>query len=412
MVFPSDAVLKVIGAGGYLTALIAYLMLLAYLAETLFGLHDPLEYRNPVRLALGVFWLSALVSYALMDRAGLSSIQQSSADRWLIQLAAVSGVILVTAEFLRSLDDIHRVLRVLVWGAVFCSLAALLQFLFTLDITGYLRSLPGFSINQTVITITTRGGLNRVAGTAIDPIEFGVVAGLVLPLAVYLALHDTQRSKLKRWFPVVCIAAAVPTSISRSAVLSVVLALGVLIISLRPAQRLPAITAIPAALVGIYVASPKLIRTFEYYIFAGTSDNSIAHRVNNYPYAEHLIKQHLLFGQGGGTYVSGNYIDLALSHILDNQYLDTAIELGLAGVAALVFYLLTPVWAALAARRRTGDPRLRDLCAALAGSALAALVCAGTFDALSFPMYVYVQALVAGLTGAVWLLVKKTNGGS
>jgi O-antigen ligase len=411
MVIPSDTVLKVIGAGGYVAALLAYLLFLAYLAGTLFGLHDPLAYRHPVRMSLCMLWLCALLSYALMDRTMLSSIQQSSADRWLIQLAGVSGVVLVTAEYLRSLDQIHRVLRVLVWSGVLCCLVAILQFLFTLNVTDYLRALPGFSIDQAVgvPVIGSRGGLNRVAGTASNAIEFGVVAGMLLPLAVYLALHDTERSAARRWFPVICIAAAVPTSISRAAVLSVTLAMGVLVISLRPSQRLMALAAIPLALAAVYVASPRLIGTFQYYIFAGTSDDSIAHRIDNYPYAEHLIRQNLLFGQGGGTYVSGNYIDLALSHILDNQYLDTAIELGLVGLAALVFYLLRPVWAALAARRRTSDRRLRDLCAALAGSALAALACSATFDSFSFPMFLYVQALVAGLIGAAWLLVNRAD---
>ena len=411
MVFPSDTVIKAIGAGGYVAALVAYLMFLAYIAVTLFGLHNPLDYRYPIRIALCVLWLVALASYSLMDRAMLSSVQQSSADRWLIQLAGVSGVILVAAEFPRSLDDIHRVLRALVWGGTFSSIVGLLQFLLALNITGYLGSLPGFSVNQAVgvIAIGSRSGLHRVAGTATDPIEFGVVAGMLLPLAVYLAIHDKERSNMSRYFPPICIAAAVPIAISRAAILAVALALGVLVISLRPPQRLTVIAAIPLALAAIYVASPRLIGTLEQYFLAGTSDSSIAHRVDNYPYAEHLVRQNLLFGQGGGTYVSVNYINLGLSHILDNQYLDTAIELGLVGLAVLIFYLLRPFSAALAARRCTDDPRLRDLCAALAGSALAALVCSATCDSFSFPTFVYVQALVAGLIGAVWLYVNSVS---
>ena len=367
MVFPSDTVVKAIGAGGYVAALVAYLMFLTYVAVILFGLHNPLDYRHPIRIALCALWLVSLASYSLMDRMMLSSEQQSSADRWLILLVGVSGVILVAAEFLRSLEDVHRVLRALIWGGAFCSIVALLQFSLSLDITHYLRILPGFSLNQAVDTtaIGSRGGLNRVVGTATDPIEFGVVAGMLLPLAVYLAMHDTGRSRIKRWFPVICIAAAVPTAISRAAVLAAALALGVFIISLRRPQRLTAIAAIPVALAGIYVVAPRLFGTFEHYFLAGTSDDSISHRVDNYPYAEHLIRQHLLFGQGGGTYIAGNYINLGLGHILDNQYLDMAIELGLVGLAALIFYLLWPVLVALAARRRTDDPRLRDLCAAL-----------------------------------------------
>jgi O-antigen ligase len=407
MVFPSDTVVKAIGAGGYVAALVAYLLFLSYITVMLFGLHNPLEYRYPVRFPLCTLWLAALASYVLMNRTLLNSSQLSSADRWLIQLAALSGVILVAAEFLPSLEDIHRVLRALVWGGAFCGLVAALQYWLKRDITPYLRILPGFSLNQAVgaITIGTRGGLNRVIGTATDPIELGVVAGMLLPLAVYLAIHDEDRSPVKRWLPVICIAVAVPISVSRAALLSAILALGVFIISLPPARRLTAIVVVPVAAAGVFLSSHRLIGTLKAYILAGTSDDSISHRVDNYPYVEHLVRQALLFGQGGGTYIAGNYINLGESHILDNQYLDTAIELGLVGLAAFVFYVFWPVVAALVARRRTNDPRLRDLCAALAGSALAAMVCCATFDALSFPMFASVQALVIGLIGAAWLLV-------
>src|SRR5271165_19058 len=93
MVFPSDTVVKAVGAGGYVAAVFAYLMFASYMAVLLFGLHNPLNYRSPVRIALGGLWLACLMSYALMDRTLLSSAQQSSADRYLIQLAGVSGVV-------------------------------------------------------------------------------------------------------------------------------------------------------------------------------------------------------------------------------------------------------------------------------------------------------------------------------
>lgn len=408
MVFPSDTVVKAVGAGGYVAALVAYLMFLCYIAVTLFGLHNPLDYRSPVRIALCALWLSSLVSYALMDRTLLSSSQLSSADRWLIQLVGVSGVILVASEFLRSLEDIHRVLRALAWGGAFCGIVAALQFWLSRDITPYLRILPGFTLNSTsAIAIGSRGGLNRVAGTAVDPIELGVVAGMLLPLAVYLALHDKERSATKRWLPVICITIAVATAISRAAILSAAISLGVLVICLPSARRLTAIAAIPVVVAGFFLTAHRLLGTLKQYFFAGTSDNSISHRVDNYSYVEHLVRQAPWFGQGGGTYIAIATTDLGAGHILDNQYLDSAIELGLVGVAAMAFYLLWPALAAFAARSRSYDPRVRDLCAALGGAGLAAVVCSGTFDAFGFPMFVMVEALVVGLIGAVWLLVER-----
>ena len=94
----------------------------------------------------------------------------------------------------------------------------------------YLRELPGFSLNLNDIGIASRGGLNRVSGTAVYPIELGVVAGMLLPLAVYLAIYDTKRRTRRRWAAGSIPVLAIPASISRSAVLSVAVALGVLVV--------------------------------------------------------------------------------------------------------------------------------------------------------------------------------------
>src|SRR5258708_5201122 len=192
MIFPSDYIIKAVGAGGYVAALISYVLFIAWLANTLFGRHDPLAYRNPVRTALWTMWVVSLASYAAMNRWLLSIEEQASADRWLMQLAGISGIILVAAEYLQSLEDIKRLLRVLLWGATFCGAVAAMQFWLKTDITTSLH-LPGFTLNQAAtgnIGIGNRGGVNRVPGTAIDPIELGVSAGMLVPLAVYIAIHD------------------------------------------------------------------------------------------------------------------------------------------------------------------------------------------------------------------------------
>lgn len=405
MIFPSNYVVKAIGAGGYVTALIAYVMLLALVAATLFGLHNPFAYHYPVRVALCALWVVSLVSYVLMDRTLLTGTQLAAADRWLMELAVVSAVILVAAEGLRSREDIRRVLRALTWGGAFCGIVAGLQFKLGLDLTHYyVRFLPGFSVNQADTAnavIGSRNGLARVPGTATDPIELGVVAGMLLVLAVYLAIHDLDRSAWSRWLRVLCIAIAVPASVSRSAILSVGIAIGVLIVLLPASRRLTGLAFIPVAVAAIFVTAHGFVGTIKQFFLAGTSDPSIAHRVNNYSMVEQLVRQAPWFGQGGGTYI------VQTLYILDNQYLTTAIELGLTGLVAFTFFLVWPGVAALIARRRTADPELRDLCAALAGAAFAAVVCSATFDSLSFPMFVNVQALVAGITGATWLLIEK-----
>lgn len=404
MVFPSNSVLKAVGGGGYVAALVAYCLFLLWIVAVLFGIHNPLNHRSPVRITLCGMWVASLVSYALMNRGQLTSTQITGADRWLLQLAGASGVILVASETLQSMEDIRRVLRAMTWGGAFCGFVATLQSRLRIDLAPYLRKLPGFSMNQAQSAygeFISRGAIHRVIGTAIDPIELGVSAGMLLPLAIYLAIHDVQRPSWQRWLPVVLITLSVPASLSRSAIVAAALAVGVLLVTLPPARRLVGLTLVFVAMLGIFAISHGLIGTLTQYFFAGSSDNSIAHRVSNYPYAEALVRQAPWFGHGGGTYITINSL-----HIFDNEYITTAVQLGLAGVVALAFFLVWPTFTALAARAGTADPEVRDLCAALAGAELAAVACSGTFDSLSFPMFVGVQALVAGLIGSVWLVTR------
>ncbi len=400
-VFPSNAVIHVVGGAGYVAALVSYVILLLYVGSVLLGLHHPLQYHSPVRTALCAFWIVSLISYVLMNRALLNQTQLTGADRWLLQMAGVSGIILVASECIHSYEDIRRVLRAACWGDAFCGLVAGMQWWLNRDITPYLRDLPGFTINAAagIYGIESRGGVARVAGTGIDPIEMGVVAGMLLPIAIYLAMYDKHRSLLVRWLPVVLIAICIPTSVSRSAVLAAALGIGTLLVCMTPRTRVTLLAGVPVAVAFIFVSSHGLLGTLDQYFFAGTSDNSIQHRLNNYPYVEALVRQAPWFGQGGGTYYFTTQVD-----ILDNQYLTTAVELGLIGVAVLAFYLLWPAFAAFSARRLAMTESTRDLCAALAGAELAAVLCSGTFDSLSFPLFVNTQALIAGLIGAAWLI--------
>jgi O-Antigen ligase len=402
MVFPSDAVIAAIGATGYLAALIGMVVFAVFVAASLFGLHNPLQHRHPIRGLLCVLWLSALASYVLMDPSVLTGAEMASADRMLMQLAVITGVALVAAECLGSLHDIRRVLRILCWGGAFCGVVAALQFWISLDISSYLRELPGFSLNFENPGIVDRAALNRVAGTAIHPIELGVVAGMLLPLAIYLAIFDTDRSARRRWMPVVLIGVGISTSVSRSAIIAAGVALAVLVVLMPTRQRLAALAAVPIAVVVAFLSAPGLISTLSEFFGAGTSDPSVATRVNDYPLVERLVHEAPWFGHGGGTYIVDNAFD-----ILDNQYLKTAVELGLVGVVALAAFFLVPPIVALVARRRSRDPELRLLCAALAGAALAAAVCSLTFDSLSFPMFANVHALVIGLVGAGWRLAAR-----
>lgn len=398
-VIPSDAVLRVIGAAGYPASIVAVLLFLGWLVTALLGFHDPIHTRHPVRGALGLLWICTLLSYAAMPVYAPNETQRLSADRWILLLLGLSGVILVAAEHLRDPRDVLRVIRTLVWGATFSALVAMLQFWLRWDLKPILRQLlPGFEVNIENGSFQGRDALMRVSGTAIHPIELGVVAGLLLPLAIWLGMHDRDRPALRRWAPAVLIGMCVPMSVSRSAVLAVGTSMAVFIACLPARQRAWAIGCTPLALVAVFASTPGYLRTIAASFGAGTEDPSITNRLDNYPRVVALVREAPWLGRGGGTFLPDD-----ATRILDNQYLKSAIELGLPGLLALVLFFLVPALAAAQARRRAADERLRSLTAALGGGCLAAAVGAYAFDAFSFAQFAAIHAVVVGLAGSCWL---------
>jgi hypothetical protein len=395
MVLPSDTVFKPVGAAGYPASLIGVCIFAVFASSVLLGFHNPARHGHPIQGVLCVVWVGILASYIFMDRGRLTGIEAASADRMLIRFAVVTGVALVAAEWLRSLDDVMRVVRVLCWGAAFCGFVAVLQYWARFDLSQYLRELPGFTVNHENPAIQARGALNRVSGTAIHAIELGVVSGMLIPLAVCLGLHDRDKPPFKRWAPLTMIVLGVATSVSRSAILSLVVAFAVLVVLLPPIPRLAALGVLPIALAGIFLSARGLIGTLAGFFAGASSDPSIQYRTHDYPLAEQLWQSAPFFGKGPGTWIPADSLN-----IFDNQYLGTVVELGTVGTLAMFVFFLVPALVAFAARRMSANADLRLACAALASSAMVVPIASFTFDSLSFPMFVNVYALVIGLTGA------------
>lgn len=399
-VFPSNLVLRIVGGQGYVAGLIAMLLFAAWAASCIVGAHDPFTVRHPTRGAVAYLAVTSFVCWSLTPLHGLDATQRLAADRWIMMLAGITGVVLVTAEGIGSVTALLKVLRLAVYGAAFCAVVALLQWLLTIDLSGVIRqSLPGFTVDKTVSVYEARGALQRVFGTTMHPIELGVVAGMMLPVAIAVALHDRGGSGVRRWLPVVLIATSVPASVSRSGVLAAAISCVVLMLAMPARQRVTALLLLPVGAFALGIARPGYLRTLAEFVGAGANDTSVSTRLEDWPLVVQLVGEHPWFGNGPGTYIPDNLID-----VLDNQYFKSAIEMGLLGMTGLVAYFTVPVLTALSARHRSRDPRLRTIAGALAGSALAAAVCAYTFDALTFNMFVGVQAFVAGCAGACWVI--------
>ena len=93
----------------------------------------------------------------------------------------------------------------------------------------------------------------------------------------------------------------------------------------------------------------------------------------------------------------------------DDQYLNSAIELGLVGVAAIIALFVTGWWSARNVRRRSADPEIRHLGQCMAASCAVMLIVYGAFDALYFPMAAGITFLMLGCLAALWRLTRESG---
>jgi O-antigen ligase len=244
-----------------------------------------------------------------------------------------------------------------------------------------------------------------VTGTALHPIELGVVAGMMLPIAIAVAMHDRTRSPLSRWLPVALIGLAVPASVSRAAVLATLLGTVLLVVSMPARARVTALVLFPVGAFLAVLVRPGYVTTLASFVGAGSDDSSVAARLVDYPMVQRMVAENPWFGTGGGTFMFHNTFE-----ILDNQYLKSAIELGVVGMIGLLAWFLGPIFIGAAARRRATDPVLRALAGALTAAAAAGAVSSATFDSLSFNQFAGLHALVVGCIGAAWVLSRRGDG--
>ena len=137
-----------------------------------------------VRVAVVVFWLPTLISFAVLHLNSVPSDEVNAADRWLLFGLVWSGVALLAAEGLRSRDEVMRLLRMVVAAGSFSAAVALMQSRLNFDLTKYMQKLPLLYTDGELAAVLSRAGLNRPAGTATHPIEFGCVLCMVLGFAL------------------------------------------------------------------------------------------------------------------------------------------------------------------------------------------------------------------------------------
>jgi hypothetical protein len=398
LLIPGDQVLVgPLGGFGNPAQLLALGVLVLWAAGRALGL---LRARrgHPLRWTMPLFLATTLTAYAAADQYTLNDEQVASTIRWLLISLSFIGLVLLTTDGIDSVDRLEDLLVRFTLIAGVAGLIGIVEYLLPGWRWATAFQVPGFV--GAAIEETSRGDFTRVMAAATHPIEYSVVMGALTPVALHLAIH-ARSAKARRWCKVsfAALVFVTPLSVSRSGLVSlgVGMAFYFVALGLRGRVNLAVIGVLGISVFQVVV--PGLISTFVYFFTAGDQEASIAGRTDDYARIPGYLAGNWVFGRGLGTFLPDQYF------WLDNQYILTTLNNGLVGAFALVAVIVAGICVARGARHRSGDPRVRGLGQALAGSIAALGASLALFDGLSFRQLSFTLFLLIGCAGALWSIV-------
>jgi O-antigen ligase len=249
-----------------------------------------------------------------------------------------------------------------------------------------------------------RGGATRAVGSAEHPIALGAAFVMLVPLAIYIVKVTSS----KWWYLALgALVVGVTSTVSRTGIL-MLLVLAVVFLWLRGAETRRLWPIVVPLIVATHFAVPGTLGALKAAFFpaggliaeqeALPGDCSSSGRVADIGPTLDEVGKKPFFGYGYGTRIVTGPDSNAC--ILDNQWLGTLYELGLAGF--LSWLLLFIVVARRFGRAARDDPSPEGwLLVAVTASVTAYAFGMFTFDALGFSQVTFLLFLTLGLGAAV-----------
>jgi len=360
-----------------------------------------------------------------------SSIQAAGVSTYVVKnltfFASFFVLLYVLVSLVRKREQLNRLIRLLVASGSLVALSAIVESRTNYNVFNHLGHVLPFltyhdpSLNGATSLELGRGGRLRVYGSAEHPIELSAVLVMLIPLALYLARSTGRRA----WFGAgVVLGLGALTSISRTGVVMMVV-VGLVLVWLRPTdvKRLAPVL-IPALCIAC-LAIPHTLGSFYSAFFPKgglIADQSVAGqqcmcgRLAEFGPSLHEWSQRPLFGEGFGSRVVSTAdsvrLGVAKARLLDDQWLSSLLEIGIAGVCALL-WLFTRAIRRMARIAREDDGPDGMLAAAIAASVFAFAVGMLTFDSLGFVQVTITLFIFLAFSGVLTHLYREqTTGGT
>lgn len=387
---PATMIVEPLGTLGAPATILSLLALLWYLW---FHLHRSEGLRggsSPVRRAGIGFMLVMLLVYGHAMTTFIPGDEITNADSSLLRILGLIGLMLVCSDGLDSVERWRTLMQRLAFAGAAISLLAIFQFL-TGQLWIDLIQLPGLT-PPNAAEVGSRGMFTRPSATATNAIEFGAVIAMLLPIA-FTNAQTSRHHRVWNWLPVFIISFAALLSLSRTAIICVVIGMAVLVPAWSRRAQLQLLVAAPFALVGAGLAVPGLLGTLRGLFLGIGKDSSVSSRTNSYAVAWSYIERQPLLGRGYNTFLPQYWI-------LDNAYLQILIGTGVVGLVALLVLIAAALHSARQAQRlfRHTDDAL--MARAVLAATVAGAVSLFFFDAFGFPQSAGIVMLVLGLAGS------------
>ena len=323
-------------------------------------------------------------------------------------------IVYLFTSLVRSYAALDSIVRTLVGAGGLLALAALIESATRYNVfnhlQGHLPLLRFQGLPYSLLAQDIRGGRLRVYASSEHPIALGALFAMLIPLAVYVA-----RTHGRRWWPIVTLLfLGSLATVSRTAIMMLIVIV-LMYVWLRRREVRVLWPLILPALVVVHLALPGTLGSLSKSFFPaggliqqqsqGANTRGSGRIADIGPALDEWSKNSL-FGEGFGSRVTDKTSHHNAS-ILDDQWLETLLEIGIVGALAWLWLFVAFV-RRLAREAREDQTERGWLAVALAAGPCSYAVGMATYDALSFVQVTVMLFVFLGLGGAL-LSVQRTT---
>jgi hypothetical protein len=337
------------------------------------------------------------------------SIVGSDVLKALLFLASFVAVLFLVVSLLRSLDDIEFVVRMLVAGGAVVAFFALVESRTGYNVFDHLSQVFPILRYTGDGGVIERGSRLRVFASSQHPIALGAALAMLVPLGFYL----WRRTRHATWaFATLLLLLGTLATVSRTAIVMLGV-IGLVFVWLRANEVKRLWPLLLPILILVHFALPGALGSFR--ISFAPKGGLVAQQANAPvgsgrlatlgPALHREFVPNPILGEGFGTRITtpDDVVPVPNAPILDDQWLGTLLETGVAGALSLLWLFVRFV-------RRLGREAKRDrgprgwLLVCLAASVAAFAESMLTYDALSFTQATFLLFIFIGIGCATYAL--------